>query len=129
AGLGIRMLVDEPGSPGRAAKPDPKLIKLLARAHLFHRKLGEGSAAHLDGIAAGLGLTSSYLTRVLRLSYLAPDITRAILEAATPATSPRKSCCPIPACHSAGRSSGPFSASPEAARASRRATLGGALSN
>jgi site-specific DNA recombinase len=84
AGLGIRMLIDEPGSPGRAAKPDPKLIKLLARAHLFHRKLGESSAAHLDDIATGLGLTSSYLTRVSRLSYLAPDITRAILEGRHP---------------------------------------------
>jgi hypothetical protein len=84
AGLGIRMLIDGPGSPGRAAKPDPKLIKLLARAHLFHRKLGESSAAHLDDIATGLGLTRSYLTRVVRLSYLAPDLTRQILEGRHP---------------------------------------------
>jgi site-specific DNA recombinase len=35
AGLGIRMVIDETASPGRASKPDPKLIKLIARAHLL----------------------------------------------------------------------------------------------
>ena len=84
AGLGIRMLIDQPGAPGRVTKPDPKLLKLIARAHLFSRKLAESSAAHLEGVAVELGLTSSYLTRVARLSYLAPDITRAILEGRHP---------------------------------------------
>jgi hypothetical protein len=80
AGLGIRMLIDEAGSPMRAAKADPKLIKLIARAHMFSHRLAESSGEHLDQIAKGLGVTRSYLTRVLRLTYLAPDITRAILE-------------------------------------------------
>jgi site-specific DNA recombinase len=80
AGLGIRMLTDEAGSPMRAAKADPKVIKLIARAHLFSHRLAESSGEHLYQIAKGLGVTRSYLTRVLRLTYLAPDITRAILE-------------------------------------------------
>jgi site-specific DNA recombinase len=84
AGLGIRMLVEEGGLPGWAAKADPKLVKLIARAHLFHQKLAESTGEQLDQVAKGLGLTSSYLTRVLRLTYLAPDITRAILDGRHP---------------------------------------------
>ena len=39
---------------------------------------------YLADVAQGEKLTSSYFTRVLRLSYLAPDITRAILEGRHP---------------------------------------------
>jgi site-specific DNA recombinase len=84
AGLGIRMMIDETASPGRASKPDPKLIKLIARAHLLKNKLADSSSVYLADVAQGEKLTSSYFTRVLRLSYLAPDITRAILEGRHP---------------------------------------------
>jgi site-specific DNA recombinase len=84
AGLGIRMLVEEGALPGWAAKADPKLVKLIARAHLFHQKLVESTSEYLDEVARGLGFTSSYLTRLLRLTYLAPDITRAILDGRHP---------------------------------------------
>jgi site-specific DNA recombinase len=83
-GFGIRMVIDETASPGRAARPDPKLIKLIARAHLLNNKLAEGSDEHLADLAQRQKLTSSYFTRVLRLTYLAPDITRAILEGRHP---------------------------------------------
>jgi len=80
SGLGIRMLIDEAAPPGRAARPDPKLIKLIARAHLLNNKLAESGSEYLADVAQGERLTSSYFTRVLRLTFLAPDITRAILE-------------------------------------------------
>jgi DNA invertase Pin-like site-specific DNA recombinase len=83
-GFGIRMVIDGAASPGRAARPDPKLIKLIARAHLLSNKLTESSSEYLADVAQGESLTSSYFTRVLRLSYLAPDITRAILEGRHP---------------------------------------------
>jgi site-specific DNA recombinase len=84
SGLGIRMVIDETASPGRASKPDLKLIKLIARAHLLKNKLAESSSVYLADVAQREKLTSSYFTRVLRLSYLAPDITRAILEGRHP---------------------------------------------
>jgi DNA invertase Pin-like site-specific DNA recombinase len=84
AGLGIRILIDEAASPGRAAKADPKLIKLIARAHLFNNKLAESSSEHLADVARRERMTRSYFTRVLRLTYLAPDIMRAILEGRHP---------------------------------------------
>ena len=82
--LGIRMLVDGQALPGQASKADPKLVKLIARAHLLNHKLAESSRETLADVAHDEGFTSSYFTRVLRLIYLAPDITRAILEGRHP---------------------------------------------
>ena len=78
------MLIDQAAAPGHAAKADPKLIKLIVRAHLLSNKLAESSNEHLADLAQRERLTSSYFTRVLRLAYLAPDITRAILEGRHP---------------------------------------------
>jgi DNA invertase Pin-like site-specific DNA recombinase len=83
-GLGIRMVIDQAAAPGRASKPDAKLIKLIARAYLFNNRLAESSSQYLADVAQAERMTSSYFTRVLRLSYLAPDITRAILEGRHP---------------------------------------------
>jgi hypothetical protein len=78
------MLIPGKGSPGQADKADPKLIKLIARAHLLSNRLAESSSEYLADVAQTQGLTSSYFTRVLRLTYLAPDIARAILEGRHP---------------------------------------------
>jgi len=83
-GFGIKMLIDETASPGRAARQDPRLIKLIARAHLLSGKLAESKSENLMELAQCQRMTSSYFTRVLRLTYLAPDITRAILEGRHP---------------------------------------------
>jgi site-specific DNA recombinase len=79
-GFGIKMLIDETASPGRAARPDPRLIKLIARAHLLNSKFAESKSENLMALAQCQRMTSSYFTRVLRLTFLAPDSTRAILE-------------------------------------------------
>jgi DNA invertase Pin-like site-specific DNA recombinase len=83
-GRGIKMVIDEAAASGRAAKPDAKLIKLIARAYLFNNRLAESSSEYLADVAQRDRITSSYFTRVLRLSYLAPDIIRAILEGRHP---------------------------------------------
>ena len=78
------MLVEGPALPGQAVKADPKLVKLIARAHLLCTKIAGSDSESLAEIAQGAGLTGSYFTRVVRLTYLAPDITRAILEGRQP---------------------------------------------
>ena len=83
-GLGIRMLVDGPALAGQAFKADPKLVKLIARAHHLCNTLNESSSERLGDAAHAVGLTSSYFTRLLRLAYLAPDITSAIIEGRNP---------------------------------------------
>jgi DNA invertase Pin-like site-specific DNA recombinase len=59
--------------------PDKSLIRLLLQARRWWAvlKLGELSIGEL---AAREGVTSSYMTRVVRLAFLAPSITEAILD-------------------------------------------------
>ena len=62
------------------------LTKLVLKAHVFREALVSGGGASLGDIAACQGVTRSYFTRLLRLTFLAPDITRAILEGRHPST-------------------------------------------
>ena len=74
--------------PERAAqlrRTDSTLIKALARAYRWKRLLDAGSFATIEEIAAHERISASYLTRVMRLTLLAPDIIEAILDGRTPA--------------------------------------------
>ena len=67
--------------PGAAAqrKIDNTLIKALARAFRWKRMLELGEFVTIAELAEREGIAPSYLTRVLRLTHLAPDIVEAIL--------------------------------------------------
>ena len=79
----IRMVIDGP-DPLAAAKPDARLIRLLLRARRFNAALTRGEGAAFAALAEHEGVSRSYFTRLVRLSYLAPDITQAILEGRQP---------------------------------------------
>jgi hypothetical protein len=69
--------------PDGAALPrstDSTLIKALARAFRWKRMLESGEFATIGELAEREGIAVSYLTRVLRLTLLAPDIVEAILD-------------------------------------------------
>jgi hypothetical protein len=68
--------------PGATATPqaDTTLIKALARAFRWKRMLDAGEFATITELAAREGIALSYMTRVLQLSLLAPDIVEAILD-------------------------------------------------
>jgi site-specific DNA recombinase len=78
----IRMLIE--GSDSFAAKPDARLIKLLIRARRFNATLVDGDGVPFATLAKREGVSPSYFTRLVRLSYLAPDITQAILDGRQP---------------------------------------------
>ena len=59
--------------------PDSTLIKALARAFRWKRMLESGEFATIAELAEREGIAPSYMTRVLRLTLLAPDIIEAIL--------------------------------------------------
>jgi hypothetical protein len=61
-------------------KTDNTLIKALARAFRWKRMLDAGEFATITELAAREGIALSYMTRVLQLSLLAPDIIEAILD-------------------------------------------------
>ena len=70
--------------PFATAKPDARLIKLLIRARRFNTALAGSDGVPFSELAKQEGVSPSYFTRLLRLSYLAPDITQAILDGRQP---------------------------------------------
>lgn len=69
--------------PKGSAKPrrtDCSLVKALARAFRWKRMLESGEFATIAELAERERIAPSYMTRVLRLTLLAPDIVDAILD-------------------------------------------------
>ena len=66
----------EPARP----RPDEALIRALARAHRWKRLLDGGKYRSAGELAEAEGVTRSFVTRLLRLTLLAPDIVEAILD-------------------------------------------------
>ena len=59
---------------------DDTLVKALARAFRWKRLLEAGAFATIGDLADHEKIASSYLTRILRLTLLAPDIVEGIVE-------------------------------------------------
>jgi site-specific DNA recombinase len=78
----MRLLVDAPGGTMRA---DPVLIRMLARAHALKAKLLQSGDDSLTQLADAEGVSRSYLTRLVRLAFLSPEIVGAILDGRQPA--------------------------------------------
>ena len=83
AGREIRIVMDGT-DPFATAKPDARLVKLLLRARRFNAVLTQGEGIAFAALAQREGVSPSYFTRLVRLSYLAPDITQAILDGRQP---------------------------------------------
>lgn len=72
------MQLPEGGTQPR--REDSTLVKALARAFRWKRILESGEFATIAELAEREGIAPSYMTRVLRLTLLAPDIVEAILD-------------------------------------------------
>jgi hypothetical protein len=83
AGREITMRIDGT-DPFATAKPDARLIKLLIRVRQFNAALLGSDGVPFATLAKREGVSPSYFTRLVRLSYLAPDITEAILDGHQP---------------------------------------------
>jgi hypothetical protein len=81
-----RKLVLTPGgmAPGGASAADTTLVKALARAFRWRRMMETGRFATINELAAAEKINSSYVSRLLRLTLLAPDIVEAILDGRQP---------------------------------------------
>jgi hypothetical protein len=80
-GREIRMLVDGPDDQ-RAA--DPSLLRIITRAHDVQGRLSQNAKLTVHDIAREEGVTAAYLFNLLRLPWLAPDITTAIVNGRQP---------------------------------------------
>jgi len=62
---------------------DPHVLKAMAKAWSWRRKLEAGAFFTLSDIADAEGVTPAYIRRMLKLAYLAPAVLEQILIART----------------------------------------------
>jgi hypothetical protein len=83
---GRKRIVSPDGSaivPASKPRPDGTLVKALARAWRWQRMLDEGIYTSVSEIGDAESISKSYVSRILRLALLAPDIVEAILTGRT----------------------------------------------
>ena len=79
---GRKRIVAPDGSeltPSSKPQPDGTLVKALARAWRWQRMLDEGVYSSVSEVGDAENISKSYVSRILRLALLAPDIVEAIL--------------------------------------------------
>ncbi len=82
-----KMVIAPDGTTGWApprARIDNTLVKALARAWRWRKLLEAGRYASVEELAAAERINPSYVSRILRLGLLAPDIVEAILDGRQP---------------------------------------------
>jgi hypothetical protein len=77
---GGRKEVQLPDGAPAQRRTDSTLVKALARAFRWKRMLESGEFDTINELAEREGIAPSYMTRVMRLTLLAPDIVEAILD-------------------------------------------------
>jgi hypothetical protein len=84
---GGRKLVVTPDGAEWAPRPrvDNAMVKAVARAFRWRKMLDEGVHATIEDLARAKGIGKTYVSQVLRLTLLAPEIVEAILDGRQPA--------------------------------------------
>ncbi len=83
SGRALRMVQHD----GRLVKPsvDLTLIRLIVKARSWWQRLQLERGLTVSGIAASENVTQSYVTRVLRLGFLSPEVVKSIIAGKQPA--------------------------------------------
>ena len=68
----------------RADRRDAVMIKTLARGYRWRALLDEGKYATIEDLGQREQISPSYVSRVIRMTFLAPDIVEAILNGTQP---------------------------------------------
>jgi DNA invertase Pin-like site-specific DNA recombinase len=80
-GREMRMLVENSDDHTAA---DPSLLRIIARAHDIQARLIQDTKLTVHDVARGERVTAAYIYTLLRLPWLAPDITAAIVNGRQP---------------------------------------------
>ncbi len=75
-GAGMRIVIDSPYS---RPEPDPSLVDLIARAHVYMSRLTGSSTTGTRSIASAFGVDHADVGRILPLAFLSPAMLEAIL--------------------------------------------------
>jgi hypothetical protein len=81
---GRKEMILPPDASAERPRSDNTLIKALARAFRWRNLIESGSYGTIDEIATAERINSSYVSRVLRMTLLAPDIVESILDGRQP---------------------------------------------
>jgi hypothetical protein len=74
----IRLLLAD--TEQNRARPVPSLVRALARAHDWMDRILSGEIPNQRALSKQTGFDERYISRIIPLAFLAPDITEAILE-------------------------------------------------
>ena len=77
----MRLLVEDPDDQTAA---DPSLLKIIARAHHIQARLTHNPKLTVHDVAREEQVSAAYVYSILRLPWLAPDITTAIVNGRKP---------------------------------------------
>jgi hypothetical protein len=80
-GREMRMLVENSNDQTLA---DPGLLRIIARAHDIHEHVMQSTDLPLHAMASQERVTPGYISRLMRLPLLAPDIVTAIVDGKNP---------------------------------------------
>jgi hypothetical protein len=83
---GRKRIIGPDGSelaPATKPQPDGTLVKALSRAWRWQKLLDEGIYVSVTEISEAENINKSYVSRILRLALLAPDLVEAILSGRT----------------------------------------------
>jgi len=85
---GRKQILSPPGTAPWSSTPrvDGALVKAVVRAHRWRHMLESGEYSSSAELAKAEKVNDSYLSRILRLTLIAPDIVEAILSGRQPRT-------------------------------------------
>ncbi|MCM8626478.1 hypothetical protein [Accumulibacter sp.] len=84
---GRKLVISPDGTPSWAPprrRVDNAMVKALARAFRWRKLMETGAYGTVEEIAAAEKINASYVSRVLRITLLAPNIVEAILDGRQP---------------------------------------------
>jgi site-specific DNA recombinase len=83
-GSALKLLLPPAGPCPNDARTKPALVKLVAQAMAVRETMEQGRFATMDSLAEASGYGREHAMDLLRIAYLSPDITAAILEGRQP---------------------------------------------
>ena len=78
AGIETRLIFEGPDISNRK-EPDRSMLRLLGQAHQFRELVMNNRGRTISQLAKEAGVGGSYFSRILRLSFLSPDIVKTIM--------------------------------------------------
>ena len=83
-GLETKLLIHSALGAEPPRRSDRSLLRLIAMARRFNELVAAGAGLTITELATQAGVSRSYFSRVLRLNFLAPEITKAIVQGRQP---------------------------------------------